>query len=173
MASVSNYVYLSPFLKSIGCTSGFITLCWAISPLLEIFVFRYSHVILNKVSLQTLFRFSVLSAVLRWYILGTTQNQTIILWSQLLHTFGFGTYFLASIHVLMNNIPEKIRSSGQGFFSAFAGMLGLIISNQILGQITEYYPLVYVFYASVVFSFTAFVISLFIPKSFWKGHANE
>ena len=173
MSSVSNYVYLSPFLKSINCTSGFIALCWAISPLLEIFVFRYSHVILNRISLQTIFRISILSGILRWLIMTMTENQTVILWSQLLHTFGFGTYFLATIHVLMNNIPEKVRSSGQGFFNAFAGMLGLIISNQILGQIIQYFPLVSVFYAAVIFSSIAYVVSLLIPKVFWVGHALE
>lgn len=173
MASVSNYVYLSPYLKTIGCDLSFITACWALSPLLEVLVFRYSKHILNNISLQTLFRISVLCAALRWVILATTENQPIILLSQLLHTFGFGTYFLAAIHVLMYNIPEKVRSSGQGFFTAFTGMLGLIISNQILGQVTEYFPLVFVFYVSVIFSLIAYLVSLLIPKGFWNGKLIE
>ncbi len=173
MASVSNYVYFSPQLKTIGCTTGFIALCWAVSPVLEIFVFRYSHLILNRVSIQTLFRFSLIAAVLRWLIVATTDNQTIILISQTLHTFGFGTYFLSTIHVLMYNIPEKIRSSGQGFFTACAGMLGLVISNQILGQITEYFPLFFVFYASFIFSLIAYIICFYIPKEFWVSKTNE
>lgn len=173
MASVSNYVYFSPHLKSIGFNTDFITLCWAISPLFEIYVFRFSHLILNKISLSTLFKVSILLAVLRWLIVATTKDQYIILWSQLLHTFGFGTYFLASIHVLMNNIPEKVRSSGQGFFTAFSGMLGLVISNIILGKITERVEIVYVFYASFIFSLSAYIISLFIKKGFWTGVNNE
>lgn len=173
MASVSNYVYFSPQLKSIGCTTGFIALCWAVSPVLEIFVFRYSHIILNKVSVQTLFRFSLIAAVLRWLIVATTDNHTVILISQTLHTFGFGTYFLSTIHVLMYNIPEKIRSSGQGFFTACAGMLGLVISNQILGQITEYLPLYFVFYASFFFSLIAYGICFYIPKHFWLSKPND
>lgn len=173
MASVSNYVYFSPHLKSIGFNSDFIALCWGISPLFEILVFRYSHLILNRVSLFTLFRISVLIAALRWLIVATSRDQNIILWSQTLHTFGFGTYFLATIHILMNNIPEKVRSSGQGFFNAFAGMLGLIMGNLILGQITERLPIFYVYYASLVFSFTAYLISYLIPKSFWSGNTNE
>jgi len=172
MASVSNYVYFSPQLKTIGCTTGFIALCWAVSPVLEIFVFRYSHLILNKVSIQTLFRFSLITAVLRWLIVASTDNHTIILISQTLHTFGFGTYFLSTIHVLMYNIPEKVRSSGQGFFTACAGMLGLVISNQILGQVTKYFPLFFVFYASFIFSLIAYIICFYIPKDFWMNKSN-
>lgn len=168
MASVANYVYFSPQLKKIGATTDFITVCWAVSPIFEIFIFRYSHVIINNFSLSFLFRFSVLAAVVRYFIVGSSNNLTLILLSQTLHTFVFGTYFLSTIHILMRHIPEHIRSSSQGFFTSFSGMLGLVISNFIMGKITASYPTEYVFYTACCFSGSAFIISLFIPKNFWN-----
>ncbi|PCJ56803.1 MAG: hypothetical protein COA79_17775 [Planctomycetota bacterium] len=168
MSFVSNYVYFSPYLKSMGFSLIFIALCWAISPFFEIFVFKYSENILKKFSLGSLFRISLLITGLRWFIISNTSNPTTIFFSQFLHTFGFGVYFITVIKILTIHIPEKVRSSGQTIFMAFSAAIGQILGNLVFGYTTERFPLYFIFQVAGYLSLLAFIASLFIPSSFWK-----
>lgn len=166
---VGNYSYFSAHLKILGFGGEFISLCWAISPIGEILIFRYSDKILNRWSNKTIFQAALLAAGLRWIIIGFFDDPWLIASGQLLHSIGFGAYYLASIQLLTSSIPERMRSSGQGLFAASIS-LATVIGNVVTAMIFEKYGTHAIFQFSVLMSVAALLVSFKIRKADTKNN---
>ncbi len=164
LSYVGNYSYFSAHLKILGLSGEFISLCWAVSPMGEILIFRYGDKILSRWSNRTIFQAGLIAAGLRWVILGFFDNPLLILAGQLLHSIGFGGYYLASIQILSQAIPERMRSSGQGLFAACIS-LATVIGNIVTAVIFEKYGTHAIFQFSVLMSLAALFISIKIKKN--------
>ena len=160
---VGNYSYFSAHLKILGLSGAFISFCWALAPLGEILIFRYSEKILTRWSNRTLFQAALVSAGLRWAIIGFFDDPWLIASGQLLHSIGFGGYYLAAIQLLSHSIPERMRSSGQGLFAAVTS-LATVIGNIITAVIFEKSGTHAIFQFSVFMSLLALLISFKMSK---------
>ncbi len=164
-AYVGNYSYFTPHLLILNTPKEIIALNWAIAPLGEIFIFRYSAFIVNYFSLLSLLRIGIIASCIRWAILTFSDNSLVITVSQLIHSVAFGTYYLAAIGLLSNVIPPNLRSTGQGIFGACIS-LATLFGNIALGTVYDKHGSVYVFMTSMFVSLLALILSLGIKKEF-------
>ncbi len=162
IAYVGNYAYFSAHLKILGSSESWIALCWAITPLGEIFIFRHSQALLKRVTPVTLFRVALATGILRWGLLSFLHDPLWIALSQLLHALSFGGYYLASMILLSKWIPEHWRSSGQALFASLCINLGMVSGNILMGYLFEIGGTFLIFQASTFLAFGAFILSLFL-----------
>lgn len=158
LSYVGNYSYFSAHLKILGFSGEFISLCWAVAPLGEILIFRYADKILDRWPNKRIFQAALVAAGLRWAILGFFDHPVLIIAGQMLHSIGFGAYYLASIQLLTQSIPERMRSSGQGIFAACIS-LATVFGNIITAVIFEKYGTHAIFQFSILMSAAALLIS--------------
>ncbi len=71
----------------------------------------------------------------RWAAIALVTNAAALVAIQVLHAFGFGAFYLASVVLMNAETPPAIRASGQGLFGSFsfgiAAALGLSIAGLI------------------------------------------
>ena len=161
IAYVSMYSYFTPHLKGLGFSGTFISLCWAISPIGEILIFRYSGIILQYCNAYKLFKIALIAGALRWFFLGFFEDKFVVASSQIIHSVSFGAYYVASINILTKIVPEKLRSSGQGIFGASIS-LAMIIGNLTMGLIYQYSSTFVIFRFAFIISIVASFVSLFL-----------
>lgn len=163
IAFTGMYTYMTPHLKTLNFSFEWIALCWAISPIFEVFIFRYSSYVLSIMSANILLKVSLLSGVVRWLFLAFSQTHWIIAISGLLHSFTFGGYYVASISILSRKIPENLRSSGQGAFAGFVS-LAMFSGNMIQGYLFDQFNTQAVFLMSALCSSISLLLSFFLKK---------
>jgi len=148
------YGFFSIYLESLGFSTGFIGFAWALSSIAEIAVMVGSDRIFSRFDLKTVLIISFTAASLRWFLLfitspalniattggsaspaiallSTTASMVILL-SQLLHAFTYGSFHIASILAIDRLSPEG-TTFGQAVNNAVtygAGMMtGFLLSG--------------------------------------------
>ncbi|MDP8996271.1 MAG: MFS transporter [Pseudomonadota bacterium] len=111
----------------LGFSTFDIGLLWASAVLAEATLFFLSVHILKRVPLARLLCIGLFGATLRWLAMGFATGFWPILLLQLLHCISFATTHLSLMHFIRLNVPQNLRNSAQGLYTAFAS--GLLLSG--------------------------------------------
>lgn len=130
-------LYLSLYLKELGWSGQSISLAWIVGVIAEVVAFILFPKLSSRFSLLTILRFSVLATLVRWALMGLSSSAAIIIFSQLLHAFSFGTFYLASTKLVFRILPDNLRDRGQGWFVAFGAGLGALLGRLIAGYLAK------------------------------------
>ncbi|MFN8392588.1 MAG: MFS transporter [Bdellovibrionota bacterium] len=134
------YVYFSIYLRALGWSGSMISVAWDIGVVAEVILFMCFARIAERVSLVRILQTSAALTVLRWLILSSTADPEIILSSQVLHAFSFGSFYLASLKLVHQILPPDFRDRGQGFLSGFGSGLGSLSGRVIFGALASGIP---------------------------------
>ena len=129
------YGFFSIHLENLGYGSTFIGIAWALASTAEILVMIKSDKIFDRFSLENVLFFSFMMAAARWLILFTADSAPIILLSQILHAFTYGTFHMASILYIDRLAPEQAKTLGQAVNNALSYGLGLMAGFFINGYV--------------------------------------
>jgi len=129
------YGFFSIHLETLGYSSTFIGLSWALASSTEILAMLYSEAIFSRFKLERVLLASFAAAALRWLILGAASSPAVILMSQFLHAMTYGTFHMASILYMDRLSPTDAKNLGQAVNNALTYGLGLMVGFFINGAL--------------------------------------
>jgi PPP family 3-phenylpropionic acid transporter len=131
------YGFFSIHLEALGFSGSFIGITWALASISEISVMVYSNHLFQRFTPEKLLCFSFAMAVFRWMILAFSTSAPVIVFSQLLHAFTYGTFHIAGILYIDKMTPEGSKTMGQAINNAVTYGLGLMVGFFMSGRIYE------------------------------------
>jgi PPP family 3-phenylpropionic acid transporter len=131
------YGFFSIHLENLGYDNTFIGIAWAVASTSEILVMIKSDKIFGRFRLENVLFFSFLTAAVRWIILFFAGSAAVILLSQILHAFTYGTFHMASILYIDRLAPEQAKTMGQAVNNALSYGLGSMVGFFINGYVYE------------------------------------
>lgn len=136
------YTFFSVYLDRLGYSNTAVGLLWSLGVIAEIIVFVFMHKILPAVGVRWLLLFSCAVATLRWLLLAYfSQFAWVLVFSQCLHAFAFGSAHAASIEFVRryfssrNTLSGDHQGQGQSLYSSIGwgcgGALGAVLSGYL------------------------------------------
>ncbi len=129
------YGFFSIHLETLGYSSTFIGVSWAVASSAEILAMLYSEAIFNRFALERVLLASFGAATLRWLILGAVSAPGAILLSQVMHAMTYGSFHMASILYMDRLSPPGAKNVGQAVNNALTYGLGLMVGFFINGAL--------------------------------------
>ena len=121
------YAVSSLHLARLGFDTFQIGMLWAAAVLAEVALFFFSGALVKDVPLPRLLCIGLFGAVMRWLGMGFATEFYQIALLQTLHCISFATTHLSLMHFIRLNVPQNLRNSAQGLYTAFAA--GLLLSS--------------------------------------------
>jgi len=131
------YGFYSIHLENLGFGKTFIGISWALASIAEIIVMIKSDVIFKRFSIENVLVFSFMVAAFRWIALSFAISPVLILFFQILHSFTYGTFHVASILYIDSLTPDAAKTLGQAVNNAITYGLGLMAGFFINGYLFE------------------------------------
>ncbi|MBI3089374.1 MAG: MFS transporter [Candidatus Tectomicrobia bacterium] len=148
--SHAGYVtFYSIYLDSLGVSRGIIGVAWSLGVICEVAVLMTSGRIVRRAGVQALILLAMGAAVLRWFLFATATNPGVLVAAQSLHGLTFGAFHVGSVTLIQSLVPDELRASGQGLFTASAYGLGGILGAWMVGAIAAAASIPVVFGTSV------------------------
>jgi MFS transporter, PPP family, 3-phenylpropionic acid transporter len=132
------YGFFSIHLENLGLPSTYIGIAWAVAVLAEIIVMINSQRLFTRISLESVLLASFFIAALRWLLLAAFTSPVVILGSQILHAFSYGTFHMASIIYMDRLTPGSAKTLGQAANNAITYGLGLMIGFMLNGALFDH-----------------------------------
>jgi PPP family 3-phenylpropionic acid transporter len=129
------YGFFSIHLAQLGYGGTFIGICWALASAAEVVVMINSARLFARFSYKRVLTFSLAVAAIRWTVLYAAHSALVILASQLLHAFTYGTFHMAGILYMDQLAPEADKTLGQALNNAVTYGLGLTAGFFISGAL--------------------------------------
>jgi len=131
------YGFFSIHLENLGLPPTYIGIAWAIAVLAEIVVMINSRRLFSWASFESVLLASFFIAALRWLLIAAFTSPAIILGSQILHAFSYGTFHMASILYMDRLTPGPAKTLGQAANNAITYGLGLMIGFMVNGALFD------------------------------------
>jgi PPP family 3-phenylpropionic acid transporter len=131
------YGFFSIHLENLGLPPTYIGIAWAMAVLAEIIVMINSRRLFSRASFESVLLASFLIAALRWLLLAAFTSPVVILGSQILHAFSYGTFHMASILYMDRLTPGPAKTLGQAANNAITYGLGLMIGFMVSGALFD------------------------------------
>ena len=132
-ASIANcshgllYSVSSLHLTKLGFNTFQIGILWAAAVMAEVALFFFSGNMVKTIPLPRLLCIGLFGAVMRWLGMAFATDFYLIALLQTLHCISFATTHLSLMHFIRLNVPQNLRNSAQGLYTAFAA--GLLLSS--------------------------------------------
>jgi len=132
------YGFFSIHLENLGLPPTYIGIAWAMAVLAEIVVMINSRRLFSRASFESVLLASFFIAALRWLLLAAFTSPVVILGSQILHAFSYGTFHMASILYMDRLTPGPAKTLGQAANNAITYGLGLMIGFMVNGALFDH-----------------------------------
>ena len=143
------YTFGSIAFRAQGHSDFMIGLLWAIGVATEIAFFLASNRFGGASRAYGLLIAGALFAMLRWLLMASTTNTTLVFVGQALHAFSFAATHLGSIFALTRLVGETRRAQAQGWISG-ANALTMALASVVSGYLWKTYGLsAYLFMAGL------------------------
>ena len=131
------YTESTVYWAHLGFSTFDIGLLWASAVLAEASLFFASASLISRVPLARLLCLGLFGATLRWFGMGFAAGFWAMIVLQLLHCISFALTHLSLMHFIRMNVPQNLRNTAQGLYTAFASGLLLSGSQWISGPLYE------------------------------------
>jgi PPP family 3-phenylpropionic acid transporter len=131
------YGFFSIHLENLGFSGTFIGLTWALASGAEILVMINSQRIFRRFSYEQVLLLSFAAAGLRWLTLYFAASALLILATQLLHAFTYGSFHVASILYIDKLAPAEAKTLGQAVNNAVTYGLGIMTGFFLNGYLFD------------------------------------
>ncbi len=123
---------------SLGFSTFHIGILWASAVLSEVALFFFSAYVISQVPLPRILCLGLFGATMRWIGIGFAVSFWGMFAAQLLHAISFALTHLALMHFIRINVPQNLRNTAQGLYTAFAGGLLLSATQWVSGPLYEW-----------------------------------
>ena len=154
------YGFYSIFMESYGYSKIEVGLLWAVGVVAEIVLFYKCHTVLHAISLRNCLLFSLVAAILRWFMIAFLPDWWLFaILAQLTHALTFGMVHAVSMEVMREHFGKKFQAQGQAFYSAFSLGAGTALGTLMAGFLWSYSPVI-VFVFAAAMSLCAWLLAL-------------
>lgn len=107
--------------QSAGYSGLIIGVFWAIGVVAEMFVFQFSKSLFARFTPVSLILIGAIGALARWTVFPFVDSEFLFLTIQILHGLSFGVVHIATMHYIMEAVPEENLGKAQGVFFVLSG----------------------------------------------------
>ena len=160
-AHAALYVFLSLYLSKLGYSNATIGMLWSLGVLAEIGFFYYQAPLFRRFGVRTLLLASLLTAVVRFLILGF-QGHSLgwLLGAQILHAATFGTHHSACVMRMQNWFAGPLQASGQALYISISYGLGGTAGGLLMSVFWGRFGPVSVFVMAALLALLGFVAAI-------------
>jgi len=162
------YIYFSLYLEALGWSASSISFAWSLGVIAEILMFMNFKFLEENLGLYKTLALSCFLTCIRWIVLSTTKDSSLLLLNQLLHGFSFGGCYICSVKLVPKILPDKLADRGQGYMIAIGFGLGSFLGRGLSGylarDLTQYGNASSLFHSSVILSVIALIIACILLK---------
>lgn len=161
------YTFYTLYLvENLGYSRTIAGLMWALGVMAEVLMFIYMPVLMRRFQLRTLFLSVLIITTMRWVIIATlAQNSILLCFAQLLHACSFAAAHAVSIEVIRRHFINGSQSQGQALYSSISFGAGGAIGAFMSGSLWTFNPEL-TFLLAACATFTAFLLMAFGRRSF-------
>jgi PPP family 3-phenylpropionic acid transporter len=120
------YAMGSVHFDDLGYSKFTIGKLWAVAVICEIVMFAFSNRFYRRFGAVNLIVIGVACGALRWGVMALEPPLAILFLAQGLHAGSFGLTHLGTMHYIRETIPDGMRNTVQGLYSALSG--GILLS---------------------------------------------
>lgn len=153
--------------EQLGISKGTIGVLWGIGVCAEVVFFFFSGRLLPRFAPILLILIGCLLGVLRWTATAFDPALWLLVLLQTLHAATFALTHFGTLHFLMQNVPEALRNSAQGLYTACSAGLFLMLATAAAGPLFDAFAgRAYLAMAamSLIAAGLAFAVLKLIPK---------
>ena len=133
------YTFFSPYFLSLpGGNSALLGWCYFISAICEIPFLLLSDRLFKKYGAGRLLCVAALALTLRWTILSLTQVLPWVVFSQVMHGWGFIVISVATAKYVDYAVPDQLKSSGQMLLSVISFGFARTVGNLAGGVLVDH-----------------------------------
>ena len=136
-STMAYHGFLPVHVRNVYTATSIAGLCFGVAGVAEIVMMSQSRRLFRVLTPHRLFSLSLFVTALRWFVMTIPVNKEALIAIQLLHAFTFSGFFVSAIEVIMEEIPDELRATGQGLFFAAAFGLGGGVGSIIAGYVFE------------------------------------
>jgi PPP family 3-phenylpropionic acid transporter len=123
--------------EQIGISKATIGILWGIGVSAEVVFFFFSGRLIPRFAPILLILIGCLLGVLRWTMTAFDPALWLLVPLQTLHAATFALAHFGTLHYLMQNVPEALRNSAQGLYTACSAGLFLMLATVAAGPIFD------------------------------------
>ncbi len=156
------YNFYSIYLSNHGYSKGLIGLLWAVGVVCEIGIFMVMPKMMQWFTLKQILVISLALAVIRFSMIGyAIEHLWLMILAQTLHAITFGSFHVASVHVVTLFFKGRHQAKGQAIYNSIAYGVGGTIGGIAGGFVLEYFGGQITFMLAAVFPLIGFLVVLF------------
>jgi PPP family 3-phenylpropionic acid transporter len=123
--------------QQLGISKATIGVLWGIGVCAEVVFFYFSGRLLPRFAPILLILVGCLLGVLRWTLTAFDPALWLLVALQSLHAATFALTHFGTLHFLMRNVPEALRNSAQGLYTACSAGLLLMLATAAAGPLFD------------------------------------
>lgn len=155
------YTYSTIHWSNAGISTQITSLFWGLAVVSEILFFLVSKQLFKSWKISHLMILSAVFAFIRWGIMGSSTEITLMIFAQMLHSVTFGASHIAMIRYISMQSAENITKL-QGLYFGLASCAFMAVFTFVAGMIYQYSPSL-TFWLMAAFVVPAMFI---VPKKF-------
>ena len=154
------YGFFTIHMDKLGFSRTVVGLNWGLSVLCEVILMMQYKRWFGKFKPEAVLTLACFVATWRWWIMAYSESLVFLFLAQCSHAISFGAFHIASLTYLNQNIPQALRTSGQGLLSSISYGLGGTIGLVLSGFLYDSVGARNLFALSSLFSFWGGVIAI-------------
>jgi PPP family 3-phenylpropionic acid transporter len=123
--------------EQLGISKGMIGILWGIGVCAEVVLFFFSGRLIHRFAPILLILIGCLLGVVRWTATAFDPNLSLLVLLQTLHAATFALTHIGTLFYLMQNVPETLRNSAQGLYTACSAGLFMMLATVAVGPIFD------------------------------------
>ncbi|WP_417805215.1 MFS transporter [Thalassospira lucentensis] len=161
------YSFASVHWESVGYSHEMIGAFWSTGVMAEVALFAFAGKFVRGRHPGILFAIGAIAGILRWIVLGSSDDVWLIMLVQPLHALTFGITHLAAVSFIARAIPQQLATSAQSLMATLS--MGVFLGSSIWasGPLYQHFGS-HAYYAMAGSSAIALVFSLWLMRS-WRG----
>lgn len=121
----------------VGFDESVIGLLWAEGVIAEVILFVFAAGAVKKIGPARLIALAGMAALVRWTLMGITDDLWVTVMLQLLHAFTFGAAHLGAIYFIAERMPEDVSTTAQTLYALTVSGLGIGLTSYASGYLYE------------------------------------
>ena len=160
------YSFFTLYLKQHQVQTDLVGLLWVVGVVAEIVLFLFSHRLLGRFGLRSVFLGCFALTALRWLLVMLFPALLpVVLAAQTLHAFSFGAYHAAAIHWIHRNFSGPVQHRGQALYNSISFGVGGSIGSYVSGLLWERAGAVSIWWFAIAAALLALLLVALAPRT--------
>lgn len=137
LAMSGYYSFFSIYLAELEVSSRHVGFIWAVGPMAETVALFFAWRMIGRWGVKGMLSASYLATALRFLTLSLRPPIEVVIGTQLLHAFCYGTMHAGSLYYLTGKAGEHNRAGVQGLYNAICLQLSMVVGHTLAGFLAE------------------------------------